>query len=227
MAGREILGPEEIERIAQAVATAEEKSGGEIVTAVIAESDDYGFRELFFALIIGFLMLNLVTFFLPPLENLLSARFWGAQSGIIPYLPGMAGLVAGGAAYFLAQLPAVDRLIIPRSVMEEAVRRRANRHFMESGAYDTLDQTGVLIFVSILEKRVELIADRGINAQVGADTWNEIVASLSAGIARGECADSIVKAVEACGDILSQHIERRQNDTNELDDRPEELGKGS
>lgn len=227
MAIRGILSPEESERIARSVAAAEEKSGGEIVTAVIAESDDYGFRELLFALIAGFLILNLVTFLLPWIETLLSARLWGAQSGIIPYLPGMAGLVAGGAAYFLAQLPAVDRLIIPRAVMNEAVRRRANRHFMESGAYDTLDQTGVLIFVSILERRVELIADRGINARVDAESWNKIVASLSAGISRGALVDSMVKAVEECGDILSHHIERRQHDSNELDDRPEELGRGS
>ena len=227
MAVQKILRPEESERIARAVVAAEEKSGGEIVTAVIAESDDYGFRELFFAVIAGFMILNLVTFFLPSIETLLSARSWGAQSGILPFLPGMAGLLAGGAAYFLAQIPAVDRLIIPGAVMAEAVRRRANRHFMESGAYDTLDQTGVLIFISILERRVELIADRGINARVGAETWNEIVASLSAGISRGELADPMVMAVEKCGDILAGHIERRQHDTNELDDSPEELERGS
>ena len=227
MAGRLILRPEESERIARAVAAAEEKSGGEIVTAVIAESDDYGFRELFFALIIGFLTLNLVTYFLPSIENLLSTRSWNAQTGSLTFLPAMAGLFAGAAVYFLAQLPSVDRLIIPRAVMDEAVRRRANRHFMESGAYDTLDQTGILIFVSILEKRVELIADRGINSKVEADTWNGIVASLGDGISRGVLADAMVKAVKECGEILASNIERRQNDTNELDDRPEELGKGS
>jgi putative membrane protein len=227
MASGEILSPEASEKIARAVAAAEEKSGGEIVTAVIAESDDYGFRELLAAVITGFLAINLTAFLLPSIESYLSTRFWGMQSGILTFLPGMAGLVAGGIAYFLTQIPAIDRLIIPASVMEEAVRRRANRHFMESGAYDTLDQTGVLIFVSILERRVELIADRGINARVEADTWNEIVASLSAGISRGELVESLVKAVEDCGDILCRHIERRQNDTNELDDRPEELGKGS
>ena len=51
-----LLSENDSRRIAAAVAEAEKKSGGEIATAVIAESDDYGFRELVFALIVGFIV---------------------------------------------------------------------------------------------------------------------------------------------------------------------------
>ena len=222
-----LLSEEESRRVAEAVAEAEQKTGGEIATAVIAESDDYGFRELVFALVVGVVAWSVAIAVRGPWEALLSRLFWGWDPWMLSAVQGAVGMIVGLLAYYVAQIPAVDRLIVSRSAMREAVARRARRHFMEAGTYDTVDRTGILIFVSLLERRVELIADRGINAQVPTDTWNAIVVKLTEGIRAGRMADALVEAVTACGEILDGKVARRADDTNELSDRPDQLEKGS
>jgi putative membrane protein len=227
LATKPLLTEEESDRVAQAVAAAEKKTGGEIATAIIAESDDYGFRELVFAIIVGVVVWTVTLGFPGPLEALLNRLFWSWEPWLLSGLQGVLGMVGGLIAYLVAQIPAVDRLIVPKAIMREAVTRRARRHFVDSGTYDTVDNTGVLIFISLLERRVELIADRGIHQQVEPDTWNGIVTSLTQGIHDGRTADALVEAVTACGDVLEGRVQRRPDDTNELANRPEELEKGS
>ena len=204
------------DRVSDAVAWAEARTGGEIITAVIAESDDYAARELLFGLIVGVLAFILAAFFAAPLQSLLDRWFWNDSALYLPLALMTIALVIGGAAYALAQIPAIDRLIVGRRTMTDAVRRRALRHFTESAAYDTVDRTGVLLFISVLEHRVELIADRGINAQVAPDTWDRIVSSLVRGLKEGRRVDSIVAAVDAIGTVLAEHVPRRDDDENEL-----------
>lgn len=227
MATKPLLTEEESDRVAHAVAAAEKKTGGEIATAIIAESDDYGFRELVFAIIAGVVVWTVALGFPGPLEALLNRLFWSWSPWMLAGLQGVIGMVGGLVAYLLAQLPAVDRLIVPREVMREAVTRRARRHFVDSGTYDTVDNTGVLIFISLLERRVELIADRGIHQQVEPDTWNEIVSALTQGIHDGRTGDALVEAVTACGTVLEGRVQPRPENTNELANRTAQLEKGS
>lgn len=215
------------QRVTAAVAAAEEKSGGEITTAIIAESDDYGLREVAVALGVGVVMWAAAIAASGTILTVLERLFWSPPAWYLSVVQGVIALSAGFIAYAVVQIPAIDRLIIPRAVMAEAVARRARRHFVESGTYDTVDNTGVLIFVSLLERRVELIADRGIHAQVEPGTWDAVVADLTAGIRAGALADSLVAAVERCGEILAGRVVRRTDDTNELPDAPTELEKGS
>jgi len=72
-----------------------------------------------------------------------------------------------------------------------------------------------------------LIADRGINEKVEPEILNSIVNKMISRISAGEITDAIVDAVQECGDILAEKIERRQNDSNELGNAPEELESGS
>ncbi len=227
MGTKPLLTEEESSRVAQAVAAAEKETGGEIATAIIAESDDYGFRELVFAIIVGVVVWTVALGFPAPLEAVLNRLFWAWEPWVLAALQGVMGMLAGLLAYLVAQIPAVDRLIVPKAVMREAVTRRARRHFVDSGTYDTIDNTGILIFISLLERRVELIADRGIHQQVDPGTWEPIVSALSRGIHEGRTAEALVEAVHACGEVLKGRVEPRAENTNELANRPEELEKGT
>ncbi|MEX2445498.1 MAG: hypothetical protein WD492_18010 [Alkalispirochaeta sp.] len=227
MTTKPLLTEEESTRVAQAVAAAEKKTGGEIATAITAESDDYGFRELVFAIIAGVVVWTVALGFPGPLEALLNRLFWSWEPWLLAAVQGVLGMVGGLVAYLVAQIPAVDRLIVPKAVMREAVTHRARRHFVDSGTYDTIDNTGILIFISLLERRVELIADRGIHQQVEAGTWEPIVTELTQGIHDGRTAEALVEAVTACGNVLNGRVQPRAENTNELANRPEELEKGS
>ncbi|MFW5642570.1 MAG: TPM domain-containing protein [Alkalispirochaeta sp.] len=222
-----ILTNEEEQRIAETVAAMEERTGGEIAVAVIPESDDYGFRELLFSVILGVVAFSSVLLFAPAVESFLAGLFWGYEGWILAAAAGFVALAVAGVAYLLAQIPAVDRAIVPGKVREEAVRRRALRHFVEAGVHDTKDRTGVLLFVSMMERRVELVADTGIAAKVPEREWKEIVATLTSGIGRGETATALVAAVEGIGAILADRVERRTDDMNELKNRPTQLESGS
>lgn len=222
-----ILTEAEQQAVAEAVAEAEKCTGGDIATAIIPESDDYGFWELLAAVVFSAIVFSACASFAGTLESALTARLWVVEAWMVPVVCGVAAIVAGGLFYLVAQVPVIDRFVVPRRVMKDAVRKRSRRHFMESGVYDTRDRTGILIFISLLERRVELIADRGISSVVPHQRWEAIVAELTRGIAAGRSGTSLVTAVESIGAILAEHVTRRDDDENELSDRPDTLEPGS
>jgi len=76
--------------------------------------------------------------------------------------------------------------------------------------------TGILIFASLLEHRVVVLADRGINEKVEAGTWNEIVNMITESLKSGDGCDGFCKAIDRCGVILAQHFPRSADDRDEL-----------
>ena len=75
--------------------------------------------------------------------------------------------------------------------------------FTEHGLHYTRDHTGILIVVSLLEHRVEVLADRGINAKVETAVWQEIAKILIEGLKAQSACNAFCKAIERCGEILA------------------------
>ena len=222
-----LLTPDAHRRIADAVKAAEANTGGEIVVAVITESDDYASREMAFGIGLGVLAFAVLAFLAAPLNALLDRWIWQESAALLPLAMAAVSLGVGAVGYSLAQIPAIDRIVVGKKAMADSVRKRALRHFVESAAYDTVDRTGVLLFVSALERRVELIADKGINDAVAPDTWDRIVSALVRGLKEGRREEAMETAVKEIGAVLADHVPRREDDENELDDGPVKLGKGS
>ena len=84
--------------------------------------------------------------------------------------------------------------------------------------HTTTGRTGVLIFVSIAEKRVEIIADSGIDAQVEKGIWQKIVDDFTADIGAGRAVEGFERAIGRIGELLAQHFPPRDIDPNELPD---------
>ena len=212
------LSDDDQKRIAKAVELAEKKTSGEIATALIKESSDYAVYELYFSLIAGFLYFTFLLIFYPAVSSWMENLFWSSQSWYVTAFYGLTTILFIGLTYFFSNLPFVDRLIVPRKVMDEKVRSRAMQHFTESGVYSTRDHTGILIFISLLERRVEILADKGISDKIPQDQWDSLVADLSVAIKNGDMADGLCRAVESCGKKLSGHFPIKADDTNELSD---------
>jgi putative membrane protein len=113
----------------------------------------------------------------------------------------------------------VKRVLASRDRIGEAVHTLALASFTDKGLHHTRDHTGILILISLLEHRVEVLADRGINEKVSSGTWDEIVHSITAGIKSGHASDAYCKAIERCGDILATHFPRQTDDKDELPNR--------
>ena len=103
--------------------------------------------------------------------------------------------------------------------MAMAVRDRSVRAFVEEEVFNTRERTGILIFISLLERRVEVVGDSGINALVNPEDWAHVVEDILRGVRSGTMTDGIVKAIDRCGQLLEERgVEIRDDDENELGD---------
>src|SRR3546814_10562785 len=80
----------------------------------------------------------------------------------------------------------------------------------------------LLIFVSVAEHYVEILADQAINEKVAQEEWDSIVAAFVAAVKQGRVAEGFEQAVDACGALLAQHFPAAPGERNELPDRSEE-----
>ncbi|MBZ0271216.1 TPM domain-containing protein [bacterium] len=191
-------------RIEQAVADAETKTSGEIVPVCVASCDAYGHADLSGG-IVGAIIAFVAFMWIAP-----EASYVGLA------LAQVAGFLAG---YFVTRrVPVVKRFFVGERVMEVEVRQRAFEAFAENGVSETKDRTGVLILVTLLERRIVVLADKGINATVEPGLWNEVVVDAIEHVKSGSVTDGVVHAIHKVGDHLGKHFPRAAGDVNELPD---------
>jgi putative membrane protein len=196
---------EEQEQIQQAVAAAERRTSGEIVPMIVGASARYAEANVT-GLIAGLAL------------GSAAAVAWGDPWGLVHVE--LAWPVAGAAlGLLLSHVPAVKRFLIPAARMAEAVHMRSLAAFTAHGLHYTKAHTGILILASLFERRVVVLADRGINEKVQPGTWDEIVGIITAGLKSNHGAAAFCAAIERCGNILAEHFPRAPDDQNELADK--------
>ena len=118
------------------------------------------------------------------------------------------------------------RLIVEHAMPSEAIwadmsnRQRAVALFAEHGVWDTEDNCGVLIYINLAERKVDIVADRAIGRRIAAATWQQACRTMTDGFARGEYHDSTLAAVEQVNSLLREHFPSNGARTNELPDHP-------
>jgi putative membrane protein len=190
-----------------AVRDAERRSSAEVVVAVRGRSGSYLHADL----IVGCLCACFALWFqlFSPWEFELEAILLGP-------------LVVGAVAAMLtARTAPLRRLLTPRSGRRERVRIAAILAFHEKGVTHTRERTGLLVYVSLLERAVEVIADRGITTRVPAAAWAEKVGAIDAAVARGENGTAVAARIKELADVLEPALPRQADDVNEL---PDEVG---
>lgn len=210
----------DLEKIREAVKEAESKTSGEIKVAFIKESYDYAKYEVIFALFTGIIYLIAIFLFQNQIETLIKNMSWDYSPFYLTAFFGISPFVTMTIFYLIANIPLIDRLIIPGSIQRKKVNERAVRYFIESGVHTTRDRTGILIFLSFLEKRVELLADTGINSHIPQEKWDGIVSHIIEGIKSGNTVKNLTESVLECGKLLSEseNFPIKPDDTNELKD---------
>ena len=194
---------EEKERIRQAVISAERKTSGEIVPMLVTSSARYTEVELL-GVITGLCV------------GMLAEWFWGDPWGS-PFL-NLWPVIGAFFGFLLCRIPGVKRLVASKARIAEAVHTMALASFTEHGLHYTRDHTGILILVSLTEHRVEVLADRGINAKVETGLWQEIAGILIEGLKAHNACDAFCKAITRCGEILAAHFPHQPADKDELPD---------
>jgi putative membrane protein len=116
-------------------------------------------------------------------------------------------------------IPALKRLFAGEGLMARRVSQRAAQAFIAEEVFNTRDRTGILIFLSLLEHKVLVVGDAGINAKVESREWVDIVGRIVAGIRGGRPAEGLIDAIQQSGVLLQkQGVALRGDDTDELRD---------
>lgn len=203
MTGEAPLSPAARVRIAEAVARAEAGTAGEIVVMVSARAGLYRSAPLAAALLGGLV--------LPWL--LLWLTRWSAASILLAQGALVAGLLAAGLSERLRLA------LVPRPVRRARAREAAVRAFHARGLTRTRARTGLLLYVAFAEHHAEIVADAGIVARVGTDSWCDTLSDLTAALARGETEAGLTQAVERLGACLAEHVPPGPDAVDELPNR--------
>ena len=99
-------------------------------------------------------------------------------------------------------------------------RARALELFGRLGVWDTEHNNGVLIYVLLADKDVEIVADRGVDRRVGQDTWQAICNAMESAFREGRFDDGALDGITAINKLLTHHFPRRAAGPNELPDQP-------
>jgi uncharacterized membrane protein len=111
-------------------------------------------------------------------------------------------------------------LPLPYLWRRRSAHERALEVFSRLGVWDTEHNSGVLIYVLLADRHVEIVADRGIHAKVEDGAWDAIVKQMQDAFSRGQFRDGAVAGVTAISDLLALHFPPGASNPNELPDEP-------
>jgi putative membrane protein len=205
---KKFINDQDIIKIENAVKEAERQTSGEIVPMIVARSYHYPLSDVIGGFAFALPVALLLTYFI-------GGWLWIGHHNMWLFL----GLITIFFICFNQTVKRIDslkRFFISDKEIEEEVEEAAVTAFFREGLYRTKDETGILIFISVFERRVWVLADRGINAKVKEGEWDAIVRMITEGIKNKNQTDGICKAIGETARILKEHFPKKADDKDEL-----------
>ena len=220
------LSEDDHAKVSAAIAAAEAKSDGEIIAIAADQSDAYHDVGLHYAVLVLFLVLAFFAIWPDQLE-LWWTRLMGwttepSMRQLLTLLLGFA-LLKFLAVLFILKWRPLRLLLTPGSTKTRRVRRRAVMLFKTGAERRTIGRTGILIYLSMGERRAEIVGDEAITAVTTPETWGEAMTALIQEVKGGRPGDGIVAAVGLIGTVLAEHFPKTSEDSNEIPDKLIEL----
>jgi putative membrane protein len=132
-------------------------------------------------------------------------------------------LIAGAlAALASSRTPALRRLLTPAAVRRRQVETAARSVFVEKRIHRTSGRTGILLYISLLEREAALVVDLGVETVATTESWKEAVAGIEQAARRGEDGVAVARRVEALAAVLAPVLVHRDDDVDELADEVDE-----
>jgi len=193
------------ESLAQAVRDIEKDSDAEIVIVVRGRSGTYRHADYLCGAIVALVVLAFMLF--SPFDF---HTYWVPFDVLLAFVAG---------AYVSGRTNFIRRALSTKKFRAQAARTGAAAMFYEAGIANTSAENGLLIYLSLLERRLEIIADRGILKSVPALKWNNAVFELKR-VGRKPEPDELVKAIQSVGALLTEYMPATGENPNELPDGP-------
>lgn len=191
-------------RIAQAVARVEARSSAELVTVLTPRSESYG--DLGHWIGAAAALAGLTVAFYAPV--VLGEAAVLAEITVLYVLGSWAG----------RRSPRLLCLLASSARLRRATRRAAQSAFFEERVDGTRGRTGILVHVSLLEGRLDLIPDAGVRAVLGEAPFRALERDFAA--SHKPLEERLYAALEALGELLAEPLPRGEDDEDELDDQP-------
>lgn len=190
------LSEQEKVRISEAVRAVEARTSAEIVPMLVGRSGLYRDAQHRAGLVLALIVLT----------GLLMGEglwlSWGGQTVNAAWLL-VATLVAYGIGSWLGTFPLLIRAVTSTERLRRKVELRAERAFAQHSLSRTRQRTAVLLMVSLLERHVYVLPDRGIGSGITPAQWNEVVEAVVAKLKRNDIAGGFCAGIEQCGVLLA------------------------
>lgn len=204
------VGEADLKRIEACVEKAERRTRGEIAVLVAPASHHYPVASV----------VGGAAFSIPlavALTRLIGRFVWAGPHDLWIFL----GVVL--PLFFLCRdaverFPRLKAVFVSEKEMDQEVKEAATLQFFSKGLYRTREETGVLIYLSLFERKVWVLGDRGVNAVVPAGFWQGLVNQIVADIQKDRPAEAICRAVGRICELLEEKFPAVPGDTNELPD---------
>lgn len=174
------------------ISEAEQKTKSEIVPMIVHHSDIYPAAHFRAAIIVSFIF-SLILYF-SPLTIINPIYFLWIQ------LP---GLYVG---YFLGHIPFIKRMLITKDEINHEVTQRAYEAFFHHNLHTTSHNNGVLILISVMEKKIKIITDVGINKLVEQKIWDEIIFQFTEKIKNDQFIEGLKETILAVSNVLENYF---------------------
>jgi Predicted membrane protein len=199
------MSQEELNTIEAAIQLAEAETRGEIVPVIVKRSSSVGHVPLSLTLL--FLLLIIAVEI--PYSEWLWVRPWVWAWPVVIvaiYL----------LSHVIAKIPFIQKIFVPERDEVDSVHQRAQLEFYANKINRTENGTGILIFVSAMEKKAVILADEGIAKKLPADIWDSVLNDLRVHLHKGDWAAAYKAAISRSGELLKTHFPLEGPLRNEL-----------
>jgi putative membrane protein len=192
------LTSSERERVEAAIESAERRTGAGLALVIVPISDRYELYAIFWAAVMSISALGVAALFRPDYSILagflITSVIFIALTLILDWKP-------------------LRMLIVPAKVKRRRASELAHREFAVRLIARAENRNGIMLFVSVAERYVEIFADREIHQRVGGETWNRMVADFVRAVRENRVADGLISALNGCAAVLEAHYPRSRGDS--------------
>ena len=184
------ITPAEHDRLSREIRAAEQKTAAEIYVVVAHSADEFRLVPLLWAAIFA-LMLPWILWFAA-----------GLSIAVVLPAQALAFLVISAALSH----PRIRYRVVPSGLATDAAHRAAVAQLMANGVHLDGNRTAILLYVSMLPRHIEVVADQGIHARVDRKHWHELVGVIRREAQAGRLVDGLVAAVRISGELLAKEF---------------------
>ncbi len=200
-----VFSEQDRQAVREAIVEAERTTVGEILPVVVERSDPHPAANWLAAIAFVVVGSTLLIVWLP----------WKHPIFVL-----VEQAVLGGIGYLLARrFPDLARSFVLEDRASRVAEEQAFQEFFANGLHKTRGATGVLLFVSLFERRVIVLAGEGIDAAVDAAFWEGVDDAVLEGVRNGSLRDGLVEGIRRVGRLLAEKFPWTEGDRNEIPDR--------